>query len=86
MKRRSFLGSATCAGLGLIAGAAAAQTTATSKRINRLKQSVYIGVFGKQMSFEDTCRVASQLGFKGYDFVAPKDWPMLKNYGLIPSL
>jgi hydroxypyruvate isomerase len=38
------------------------------------------------MSFEETCRVAAELGFKGYDFVAPKDWPTLKKYGLIPSL
>jgi hydroxypyruvate isomerase len=38
------------------------------------------------MSFEDRCREAARLGCVGYDLVAPKDWPTLKKYGLIPTM
>ena len=38
------------------------------------------------MPFEDRCREAARLGCVGYDLVAPKDWPTLKKYGLIPTM
>ncbi len=38
------------------------------------------------MPFEDTCREAARLGCKGYDLRGPADWPMLKKYGLIPTM
>jgi hydroxypyruvate isomerase len=60
---------------------AAAQTAP-----RRLRQSVARSVFGREMKFEDTCRLASSLGCQGYDLVAPADWPTLRKYGLTPSL
>jgi hypothetical protein len=42
--------------------------------------------FESNMSFEDRCREAARLGCVGYDLVAPKDWPTLKKYGLIPTM
>ena len=62
------------------------QTNSTS-RPGRLKQSVTQGVFkGRNMSLEDMCREASQLGIYGFDLIGPKDWPVLKKYGLVPTM
>jgi hydroxypyruvate isomerase len=66
---------------------AIAQTSVTPvARKGRLKQCVTRGVFGREMPFEDTCREAARLGCKGYDLIGPQDWPMLKKYGLIPTM
>ena len=77
MRRRDFLPA-------LAASAAAAQTAVERK--GRLKQCVTRGVFGRSMSFEETCRVAADMGCKGYDLIGPADWPTLKKYGLIPTM
>ena len=77
MRRRDFLPT-------LAASAAAAQTSTEHK--GRLKQCVTRGVFGRAMSFEDTCRIAAELGCVGYDLIGPADWPTLKKYGLIPTM
>jgi hydroxypyruvate isomerase len=82
MQRREFVST--------LAGAAFALTQApavtTSKRKGRLKQSVTRGVFARTMSLEDCCREAARLGCKGFDLIGPADWPMLKKYGLTPSM
>jgi len=66
--------------------AMAAQTSPPAPGGGRLKQSVTRGVFGRGMSFEDTCREAARVGIKGYDLIGPADWPMLKKYGLVPTM
>jgi len=38
------------------------------------------------MSFDDSCREGARLGLKGIDLVGPKDWPVLKKYGLLPTM
>jgi hydroxypyruvate isomerase len=38
------------------------------------------------MSFEETCRVAAEMGCSGYDLIGPGEWPILKKYGLIPTM
>src|SRR5436305_13398074 len=56
-------------------------------RKGRLKQTVTAGVFGRGgMSFEDGCKLAASLGIVGYDLRGPADWPILKKYGLTPSM
>jgi len=55
-------------------------------RKGRLKQCVTRGVFARSMSFEDTCREAARLGCKGYDLEGPEHWPVLKKYGLVPTM
>jgi hydroxypyruvate isomerase len=67
-----------------LAGSAAAAQTAERK--GRMKQCVTRGVFGRSMSFEETCRVAAEMGFRGYDLIGPAEWPILKKYGLIPTM
>jgi hydroxypyruvate isomerase len=76
MRRREFFPT-------LAASAMAAQTT---ERKGRLKQCVTRGVFGRTVSFEDSCRMAAEMGCKGYDLIGPEQWPILKKYGLIPTM
>ncbi len=79
MRRRDFLPA-------LALAHATAQTSPSAGRKGRLNQCVTRGVFGRNMSFEDSCREAARLGCKGYDLVGPSDWPTLKKYGLIPTM
>ncbi len=79
MRRRDFLPAVTLT-------AAAAQTPAPPPGKGRLKQCVTRGVFAHDMSFEDTCRTAARLGLKGYDLEGPEQWPLLKKYGLVPTM
>jgi hydroxypyruvate isomerase len=78
MRRREFVTAFAAAGL--------LQTGAAAARNGRLKQGVTAGVFDPKMSFEDQCRLAAELGCAGFDLVQMKDWPVLKKYGLVPSM
>src|SRR5579862_825595 len=79
MRRREFV-------TALAAVPVAAQTDSPIVRKGRLKQCVTRGVFGREMAFEETCRQAARMGCKGYDLIGPQDWPMLKKYGLNPTM
>ena len=82
MRRRDFLPV-------LAAPLAIAQTAATVpsvQRKGRIKQGVTRGVFAREMSLDDCCREAARLGIKGFDLIGPADWPVLKKYGLVPSM
>src|SRR5437870_13103374 len=54
----------------------------------RLKQGLMRVVFGAdtKLSFDDQCREAAKIGFKGFDLIGEQDWPTLKKYGLIPTM
>jgi len=82
MNRREFLPAlaATTA-----TGAAAAQEQ-TVVRKGRLKQAVTRGCFGRGMALEDMARHAARLGVKGFDLIGEPDWPVLKKYGLVPTM
>ena len=85
MRRRDFLPAA--AGTGMLTRMAYAAEERPNAQKGRLKQGVTNGVFGKsQLSIEDKCRIASELGCTGFDLVGPKDWPTLKKYGLKPTM
>jgi len=77
MRRRDFL--------PVVAASVAAASPSTERK-GRLKQCVTRGVFGREMSFEDSCRIAADLGCKGYDLIGPENWPTLKKYGLLPTM
>jgi hydroxypyruvate isomerase len=83
MTRRTFV--PALAGAGALA-TAFGQDTKPAVRKGKLKQGVTGGVFGKGMSFEDQCRHASRLGVQGFDLKGPADWPVMKKYGLVPSM
>jgi hydroxypyruvate isomerase len=82
MRRRDFAAALALAGLVRTSGA----TAQTPPRKGRLKQSVTAGVFDPKMPFEDQCRLAADLGCAGFDLVQLQDWPVLKKYGLTPSM
>jgi hydroxypyruvate isomerase len=77
MNRRAFV-------TGIAAAPVFAQTASAAG--GRLKQCVTRGVFDKTMPFEDTCREAARLGCVGYDLQGPENWPVLKKYGLVPTM
>jgi hydroxypyruvate isomerase len=90
MQRRKFLTNVAAAGVAIAhspAIAAAAQVQPNIQRKGRLKQALFRNVFGMTtMSFDDQCRVAGELGCKGFDLIPVQDWPTLKKYGLIPTM
>jgi hydroxypyruvate isomerase len=84
MRRRDFV-NGLAAATAVVSGASA-QTSSPIARKGRLKQCVTRGVFNPKMPFEDMCREAAHLGCKGFDLVPARDWPILKKYGLIPTM
>jgi hydroxypyruvate isomerase len=42
--------------------------------------------FNEGRSFEDTVRIAAEIGFEGYDLVSPHGWAVLKKYGMVPTM
>ncbi len=67
-----------------------AQQPPTQKKFyqpqSRLRQCVTLGVFGRGASLEDACRAAADAGCYGFDLIGPGDWPLLKKYGLVPTM
>src|SRR3979490_2270959 len=89
MQRRQFLTTVAAAGAAaahpLTLGAA--QASQKVQRKGRIKQALFRQVFGQtNMSLDDQCRIAADLGCVGFDLIGPQDWPTLKKYGLISSL
>jgi hydroxypyruvate isomerase len=82
MRRREFFAT-TLAAVG--ASSAMAQTGAVERK-GRIKQGVTQGVFARGASLEDCCREAARLGIRGFDLIGPTDWPLLRKYGLTPSM
>jgi hydroxypyruvate isomerase len=80
MLRRNFI---TGLGASLFAGAISKGQT---PRKGQFMQGVTRGVFARDMSLEDCCKNAANLGIKGFDLLGPADWPLLKKYGLVPSM
>src|SRR5215813_13763338 len=79
MRRRDF---ATI----LAASALTGVPQAKAQKKSRIKQGVTRGVFAREMSLEACCKAAADLGIKGFDLIGPADWPLLKKYGLVPSM
>jgi hydroxypyruvate isomerase len=81
MNRRAFIGTAA-------ASVVAARTALAGQpaRKGRLKQGVTRGVFGRGVPLEDCCRQAASVGIQGFDLITPADWPLVKKYGLVPSM
>jgi hydroxypyruvate isomerase len=80
MERRTFFG--TAAALGL-AGAASAAPPAQG----RLRQGVCGGVFrGSNLDFEAQCKALAELGLQAYDLQGPEKFPIMKKYGIVPSM
>jgi hydroxypyruvate isomerase len=77
--RRSFL-----SGTAALAASALAAAPAVPRK-GRLKQCATMSCF-KKIDFEAACREAARLGLKGLDLVGPDRWPVMKKYGLLPTM
>jgi len=91
MKRREFLTSvaAPLAMMPLASRLSALpmQTTPAAAKPVRLKQSVMASVWGNSTPmFEDKCKVLSRIGFKGIDLPTAAQIPIMKQYGLSPTM
>src|SRR5688500_13769565 len=97
MDRRTFIaGAAAATGVGAMARAQvefpprpapAAVPPPVVPKV-RLKQGLMRVVFGpdSKLTFDDQCREAAKIGFKGFDLIGQADWPTLKKYGLVPTM
>jgi hydroxypyruvate isomerase len=85
VNRRDFLVTAA-APLALARVPRAAQTAGAVARKGRIRQGVTRGVFARGMPLEDACREAARLGIQGFDLIGPAEWPVLRKYGLVPSM
>ena len=83
MDRRSFLHTAASVAPAALAAPAFSQTI---KRKGRLKQAATGGCFGRGKTMEEIAAIAARLGLKGIDLVGPTAWPILKKYGLLPTM
>src|ERR1700728_4335137 len=79
MTRRDALKASATAALVPVAARSA---TASA---GRLKQSLARWCYAK-IPIDDLCRAAADLGITGMDLVAPDDWPVLRKYGITPSM
>jgi hydroxypyruvate isomerase len=78
MTRRDAL--RTGAAAALVSPGVRATTSA-----GRLKQSLARWCY-RQIPIDDLCRAAADCGMSGIDLVEPKDWPVLRKYGLTPAM
>jgi hydroxypyruvate isomerase len=85
MQRRVFLKTVAAAG---VAAAVRAQPASSAARKGRIKQALMRFNFGPspKLTFDDMCREAARLGYKGFDLVGPQDWPTLKKHGLVCTM
>lgn len=84
LRRRGFLGGLV--GVGALAALGAEPPTPIVRK-GRLKQALCRGVFkGVKLDLDGMCREAARLGAKGIDLVSPADFPVLKKYGLVPTM
>jgi hydroxypyruvate isomerase len=86
MNRRTFLHTAAAALAAGGIGLNGQEQSPAPARKGRLRQGVTRGVFGRGVALEDCCRQAASLGIEGFDLVTPADWPIVKKYGLVPSM
>ncbi|HLH53552.1 MAG TPA: TIM barrel protein, partial [Verrucomicrobiae bacterium] len=84
--RRGFLATlGSLAAFSIVSGTA--PRASAEPRKGRLKQGVCLGVFsGTKLDMEGKCREAARLGAYGIDLVGPNEFPLLKKYGLVPTM
>jgi hydroxypyruvate isomerase len=82
MRRRDFMTASVAAAATL----SVPQSRTAAQFRNRIKQGAMMLNFNPAMPFDDMCRQAARIGFKGFDAVESKNWPILRKYELIPTL
>ncbi len=86
ISRRSLIKGAIAGmtGVGMMSGACPALVAEERKsgRKGRIRQSVVAWCFAGHWTLEETCRHASKIGCESVELVSPKDWGILRKYGL----
>jgi hydroxypyruvate isomerase len=87
IRRREFLAGVAALGLPKAAVSVRAQPPATPRQ-GRVKQALMRVNFGRdtKLTFDEMCREAARLGYRGFDLAGPQDWPTLKKYGLVCTM
>jgi hydroxypyruvate isomerase len=91
MNRRDFLATSLGAGVSGSAAAVLSEVSAVAQKpsavspTGRLKQSAMLVNFKPGTPLDEICRIAAGAGCQALDLIPPKDWPILRKYGLAPS-
>jgi hydroxypyruvate isomerase len=88
-RRRLLQGAAGLAASGALAMSPTAHIAGADEpvaRNKRIKQSLVQWCYEKAWKIDEMCRVAKQLGCLSVELVDPKDWPVLKNLGLVCAI
>jgi len=88
MKRRNFIATAALGSAGL-ASAAPGGSMGAAKADFKLKHNINHSVCQwcfDHMPLEELLGTLNRLGLKAIDLVGPKDWPLLKEYGIHCSM
>ncbi|HMG19095.1 MAG TPA: TIM barrel protein [Gemmatimonadales bacterium] len=80
--RREVIGASAAALAGLAVGSA---NRLTAQPLNRLKQSVSRWPY-RSIPLADFCRAGKAMGLSGIDLLAPEDWPIVRQHGLVCSM
>jgi hydroxypyruvate isomerase len=83
MDRRTFVQSAGL-GLGAAVLSEASQVKPVQRKL-RIKQSVCRWCYNK-VAVEDFAKECARLGVQSVDLADPKEWPVYKKYGLVPTM
>ncbi|HYO80593.1 MAG TPA: TIM barrel protein [Bryobacteraceae bacterium] len=83
MERRALLQSAVT-GVSAAVLSSGAQVKSVERK-GRLKQSACRWCYSK-IPAEDFARECARLGIRSVDLAAPEEWPVLKKYGLAPTM
>jgi hydroxypyruvate isomerase len=90
LNRRQMLksvGAATlAAAAGLVRPLQAADAAPAPKLKGRIKQGIARGCLRGIKTLEEQAAICARLGIQGIDFVDPKDFPILKQHGLICTM
>jgi hydroxypyruvate isomerase len=88
MKRRNFIATAAAGSAGMVTGTVGAQQPIKNEAFklkNNINHSVCQWCFD-YLPLEDFLKVLNELGIKAIDLIGPKDWPLLKKYGIHCSM
>jgi hydroxypyruvate isomerase len=86
VSRRNVLRVMAGSGAAMMAGGATTSGRERTAGAGRIRQSIAYWCVQKYWSVEETCRIARELGCQSVELVEPKDWPILKKYGLVCAL
>jgi len=88
--RRDILKSLLLTGSAMVAAPAVTFSTASSQqKSHKLKGNINHSVCRWTYNFislDELCQAVKKIGFNAIDLVAPKDWPILKKYGIYSSM